>query len=72
MIPGLSSTVPTLKTLEFKPGLNVLLSNTVAPEISGKTGNGAGKSSFVTIADFLPFPKYKGRRTGRRHGYGND
>lgn len=53
MILGLSSTVPTFKTLEFKPGLNVLLSNTVAPEIRGKTRNSAGKSSFVTIVDFL-------------------
>ena len=53
MILGISSTLPTFKTLEFKPGLNVLLSNTANPESRGKTRNSAGKSSFVTIVDFL-------------------
>ena len=53
MILGLSSTLPTFKTLEFKPGLNVLLSNTAAPKSRGKTRNSAGKSSSVMIVDFL-------------------
>ena len=53
MILGISSTLPTFKALEFKPGFNVLLSNTANPENRGKTRNSAGKSSFVTIVDFL-------------------
>ena len=42
MIFGLSSTLPTLKTLEFKPGLNVLLSSTTTSESREKTRNSAG------------------------------
>ena len=53
MIHELTSSLPNFKTLEFGPGLNVVLADRT--ERSGKTDtrNGSGKSSILEIMHFL-------------------
>ncbi|MEK9986780.1 MAG: hypothetical protein VW879_18735, partial [Opitutae bacterium] len=53
MIIKLSSSLPTFKTLEFKPGLNILLAE--RHESSGVRGtrNGTGKTSFIELVHYL-------------------
>lgn len=53
MIHRIYSSLTTFKTLEFKPGLNVLLAEKSAESGSGRTRNRAGKSSMVETIHFL-------------------
>lgn len=53
MIHRIESSLPTFKTLTFKPGLNVLEATRVETSSERQTRNGAGKSSFVELVHFL-------------------
>ena len=53
MISRLSSSLETFKTLEFAPGLNVLLADKSEGASDLQTRNGAGKSSFIETLHFL-------------------
>lgn len=53
MIERLDSTLPRFKSLEFKPGLNVLLSQKSPGATDRQTRNRAGKTSFVELVHFL-------------------
>lgn len=56
MIVLIESSLPTFKSLQFHPGLNVLLSSKAkdAKDVqSRRTRNSAGKSSFVELVQFL-------------------
>nr|VFJ97219.1 MAG: Uncharacterized protein YydD, contains DUF2326 domain [Candidatus Kentron sp. LFY] len=53
MIYRIDSTLPTFKTLEFKPGLNVLLARKETEASDKQTRNRAGKTSVIEIAHFL-------------------
>jgi uncharacterized protein YydD (DUF2326 family) len=53
MITRLSSSLNSFKSLEFTPGLNVLLADKSEGATDLQTRNGAGKSSFVEIVHFL-------------------
>lgn len=53
MITRLSSSLNSFKSLEFSPGLNVLLADKSEGATDLQTRNGAGKSSFVETVHFL-------------------
>lgn len=53
MITRLSSSLESFKTLEFGPGLNVLLADKSEGATDLQTRNGAGKTSFVDTVHFL-------------------
>ena len=53
MITRLSSSLDSFKTLEFSPGLNVLLADKSEGATDLQTRNGAGKTSFVETIHFL-------------------
>lgn len=53
MIHQISSSLPTFKTLTFKPGLNVLIAKKEQHASDRQTRNRAGKTSFVEIVHFL-------------------
>ncbi len=53
MIHRIYSSLSTFKTLEFKPGLNVLLAQKEAGASEKQTRNRAGKSSLIEIVHFL-------------------
>lgn len=53
MILSIESSIPTFKSLVFKPGLNVLLADTAPGATERQTRNSAGKTSFVEIVHFL-------------------
>ncbi|MGE3809746.1 MAG: ABC-three component system protein, partial [Gemmataceae bacterium] len=53
MIHAISSTLPTFKPLEFRPGLNVLLAKKEQGATNKQTRNRAGKTSLVEIVHFL-------------------
>ncbi len=53
MIHRIYSALPTFKTLEFQPGLNVLLAQKEAGASEKQTRNRAGKTSFIEIVHFL-------------------
>lgn len=53
MITRLSSNLETFKTLEFRPGLNVLLADKSEGATDHQTRNGAGKTSFVDTVHFF-------------------
>lgn len=53
MITRLTSSLSSFKTLEFSPGLNVLLADKSEGATDLQTRNGAGKTSFVETIHFL-------------------
>jgi len=53
MIYRVCSTLPSFKTLEFRPGLNILLSKKTETKTPQQTRNKTGKTSFVKIIHFL-------------------
>jgi uncharacterized protein YydD (DUF2326 family) len=53
MIHRIFSTLPTFKTLEFQPGLNVLIAQKEAGATAKQTRNRAGKTSLIEIVHFL-------------------
>lgn len=53
MIYRIYSTLPTFKTLEFHPGLNVLIAQKETDASEKQTRNRAGKTSFIEIVHFL-------------------
>lgn len=53
MITKLSSSLPTFKTLDFKPGLNILLAEKHETSGTKDTRNGTGKTSFIELIHYL-------------------
>ncbi len=53
MISRIYSSLPTFKTLDFRPGLNVLIAEKSEGATSRQTRNRAGKSSLIEIIHFL-------------------
>lgn len=53
MIYSVWSDLPTFKSLEFKPGLNILLADKSEGATDRQSRNGAGKTSFVELIHFL-------------------
>jgi uncharacterized protein YydD (DUF2326 family) len=53
MLHRLSSDDARFKTLEFRPGLNILVSDTTAGSATTDSRNGAGKTSMVELLHFL-------------------
>lgn len=53
MIHRLYSTLTTFKTLEFKPGFNLLVSERHRASTDLQTRNRAGKSSFIQVVHYL-------------------
>lgn len=53
MIYRVSSSLPTFKTLNFLPGLNILIAKKEEKSSNKQTRNRAGKSSLIEIIHFL-------------------
>jgi uncharacterized protein YydD (DUF2326 family) len=53
MIHGLSSDMPSFKSMVFGPGLNILLADKSEGATDRQSRNGAGKTSFVELIHFL-------------------
>ena len=53
MIHRLGSNLKSFKTLEFEPGLNILLADKSEGATDRQSRNGAGKTSFVELVHFL-------------------
>lgn len=53
MIHRVFSTLPTFKTLEFGPSLNVLLADKSPGATDAQTRNGAGKTSLIELIHFV-------------------
>ncbi|MBX9457369.1 MAG: DUF2326 domain-containing protein [Rhizobium sp.] len=53
MIFEIGSSIPTFKTLNFRPGLNILLADRSDVSEDTDTRNGVGKSSVIQIIHFL-------------------
>jgi len=53
MITKISSSLATFKTLEFKPGLNILLAEKHETSGAKDTRNGTGKTSFIELVHYL-------------------
>jgi uncharacterized protein YydD (DUF2326 family) len=53
MIYGVTSDLPSFKSLNFGPGLNILLADKSEGATDRQSRNGAGKTSFVELIHFL-------------------
>lgn len=53
MIHGVTSDLPSFKSLAFGPGLNILLADKSEGATDRQSRNGAGKTSFVELIHFL-------------------
>jgi uncharacterized protein YydD (DUF2326 family) len=53
MIHGLTSDLPSFKSLTFGPGLNILLADKSEGATDRQSRNGAGKTSFVELVHFI-------------------
>jgi uncharacterized protein YydD (DUF2326 family) len=53
MIVSIASSIPTFKTVGFRPGLNVLLADAQPESTDKQTRNSAGKTSLIEIIHFL-------------------
>ena len=53
MIHRIPSSLPTFKTLEFRPGLTLLLADKSPGATDRQTRNSAGKSSVIEIIHFV-------------------
>ena len=53
MIRSISSSLPSFKSLDFKPGLNVLIARKESGASDRQTRNRAGKTSLIEIVHFL-------------------
>jgi len=53
MIHGLSSDLPSFKSLSFRPGLNILLADKSDGATDRQSRNGAGKTSLVELIHFI-------------------
>jgi uncharacterized protein YydD (DUF2326 family) len=53
MIHGVSSDLPSFKTLSFTRGLNILLADKSHGATDRQSRNGAGKTSFIELIHFL-------------------
>jgi len=53
VIHGVTSDLPSFKSLRFGPGLNVLLADKSEGATDRQSRNGAGKTSFVELINFL-------------------
>lgn len=53
MIHGVTSDLPSFKTLSFGPGLNILLADKSEGATDRQSRNGAGKTSFIELVHFL-------------------
>lgn len=53
MITLLTSSLSTFKTLEFKPGLNILLAQRHETSGARDTRNGTGKTSFIELVHYI-------------------
>lgn len=53
MIHGVTSDLPSFKSLTFGPGLNILLADKSEGATDRQSRNGAGKTSFVELIHFL-------------------
>lgn len=53
MIQAITADRPSFKTLEFRPGLNVLLADKRSDATDKDSRNGVGKTSFVELVHFL-------------------
>ncbi|OWL95185.1 hypothetical protein CBQ26_13435 [Deinococcus indicus] len=53
MILEITSTLPTYKSMKFKPGLNIVLAEQHSKATNQDTRNGVGKSSLLEIIHFL-------------------
>lgn len=53
MIVSVGSSIPTFKTVHFRPGLNILLADTQPDSTDKQTRNSAGKTSLIEIVHFL-------------------
>lgn len=53
MLRHLTSTLPTFKAIEFRPGLNLIVVHTTPGSSTGQTRNSAGKSSAIELIHFM-------------------
>jgi uncharacterized protein YydD (DUF2326 family) len=53
MIHGVTSDLPSFKSLAFKPGLNILLADKSEGATDRQSRNGAGKTSFIELIHFV-------------------
>src|SRR3954470_21414710 len=53
MIISINSSIPTFKTMNFRQGLNILLTDTSPGATEKQTRNSAGKTSLIEIIHFL-------------------
>src|SRR6516162_7542951 len=53
MIHGVTSDLPSFKSLTFGPGLNILLADKSEGATDRQSRNGAGKTSFVELVHFV-------------------